>query len=210
MQANLFDDSSDADCLQVHQLGDGTLEEYPRAFTEQESENFMQALLANIPWRQEYLKIAGKVVAVPRLQCWMSDHKSSFAYSGLRLSPVLPDTVVDNIRQRVETLAAIKFNSVLINYYRNGQDSVAWHADDEPELGPDPLIASVSFGAERPFQLKRKRPAQAGKFQLTLRNGSILVMRGGLQENWLHQVPKVKDVNSPRINLTFRNIVRNP
>lgn len=209
MQANLFDDSSDSDYLLQHKLDDAIIEEYPYAFSQAESASILQELLNAIPWRQEYLKIAGKVIAVPRLQCWMGDHASQYGYSGLRLKPLPWNGLVEKIRQRVEKLSAIEFNSVLINYYRSGQDSVAWHADDEPELGRDPIIASVSFGAERFFQLKRRQANEPGKFQLKLRNGSILVMGSGLQDNYLHQLPKVKDLNSPRINLTFRNIIKN-
>lgn len=216
MQANLFDDSSDPDYLLAHQLdGDANIDEYPYAFTQAESTSLLQGLLGTIPWRQEYLKIAGKVIAVPRLQCWMGDHESQYGYSGLRLKPRPWSSLVDQIRRRVEGLTDIDFNSVLINYYRDGQDSVAWHADDETELGPEPIIASVSFGAERVFQLKKKNKQKknqsndSGKFQLELRSGSVLVMGRGLQENWLHQLPKVKDLKAPRINLTFRNIIKN-
>ena len=210
MQANLFDDSSNPDYLLEHRLdGNAMIDEYPYAFTQSESAGLLQGLLATLPWRQEYLKIAGKVIAVPRLQCWMGDNESHYGYSGLRLKPLPWNSLVAQIRRRVEGLTDRGFNSVLINYYRDGQDSVAWHADDESELGPEPIIASVSFGAERVFQFKRKQANAAGKFQLKLRSGSVLVMGSGLQENWLHQLPKVKDLKAPRINLTFRNIISN-
>lgn len=209
MQANLFDDSSDPDYLIRHKPGNGTLAEYPFAFTQVQATRLLQDLLEQIPWRQESLKIAGRVIPVPRLQCWMGDQKSQYGYSGLRLKPLPWNPLVNEIRQRVEALSAIEFNSVLINQYRNGQDSVAWHADDEPELGPNPIIASVSFGAERVFQLKNKPANESAKFQLLLRNGSMLVMGSSLQENCLHQLPKVKGLNAPRINLTFRNIINN-
>lgn len=209
MQANLFDDSSDPDFLLRYELGNATIAEYPYAFAQAQSTKLLQDLLEQIPWRQETLKIAGRVIPVPRLQCWMGDHESQYGYSGLRLKPLPWNPLVNEIRQRVQSLSAIEFNSVLINHYRNGQDSVAWHADDEPELGPDPIIASISFGAERVFQLKNKPANESAKFQLLLRSGSMLVMGSGLQENWLHQLPKVKDLNAPRINLTFRNIINN-
>ncbi|NQV69164.1 MAG: alpha-ketoglutarate-dependent dioxygenase AlkB [Pseudohongiella sp.] len=207
MQANLFDNNSDPDYLLEHRLDDAIIEEYPYAFTQAQSASLLQELLKQIPWQQETLKIAGKVIAVPRLQCWMGDSESHYGYSGIRLKPECWNVPVMQIRQRVEKLSALEFNSVLINYYRNGQDSVAWHADDERELGNEPVIASVSFGAERVFQLKRKKGNQPGKFQLTLRHGSVLIMGSGLQDNWLHQLPKVKGLDAPRINLTFRNII---
>lgn len=207
MQANLFDDSANPDYRLQHKLQGAMIDEYPYAFTQAQSAKLLGQLLSTTPWRQEHLKIAGKVIAVPRLQCWMGEAKSLYGYSGLRMDPLPWNTTVEQIRQRVEKLLGLSFNSVLLNYYRDGQDSVAWHADDEPELGPEPLIASVSFGAERIFQLKTKQSREPEKYQLTLRSGSVLVMGRGLQENWLHQLPKVKDLHSPRINLTFRNII---
>ena len=164
-------------------------------------------LLAEIPWQQDSIRIAGRLIAVPRLQCWMGDASSRYGYSGIRLQPVGWQETVLFIRHRVQDLVAMEFNSVLLNYYRNGQDSVAWHADDEKELGPDPLIASVSLGAERPFQLKSKMPGSYSNYRLLLQSGSILLMGKGMQINWLHQLPKVKNMSQPRINLTFRNIM---
>ena len=137
----------------------------------------------------------------------MGDHGSRYGYSGMRLQPAPWDSLVLAIRERVESLASITFNSVLLNFYRNGRDSVAWHADDEPELGPNPVIASVSFGAERRFQLKHKDSERPTKFQFMLRNGSVLVMGNTLQNNWMHQLPKIKGLKTPRINLTFRTII---
>jgi alkylated DNA repair dioxygenase AlkB len=114
---------------------------------------------------------------------------------------------VTSIKQRLCDLTNLNFNSVLLNYYRDGHDSVAWHADDEPELGADPIIASVSLGAERDFQLCPKNSSsRAVKVRLKLRNGSLLVMGKGMQNNWLHQVPKAKTISNARVNLTFRNI----
>lgn len=139
----------------------------------------------------------------------MGDRASLYAYSGVRLRPCPWDDTVRRIQSRVSELAGLNFNSVLINYYRNGQDSVAWHADDEAELGDAAIIASVSLGAERVFQLKHKHSIPAQKYQLVLRNGSLLLMGATMQQNWLHQLPKVPDLDDARINLTFRNIISN-
>jgi len=109
------------------------------------------------------------------------------------------------IRSRVEALAGQSFNAVLINLYRSGNDSVSWHADDEPELGPNPVVASVSYGASRPFELKHRHSDE--KIRLMLTDGSVLVMGKTLQNNWLHQLPKVRSLKDSRINLTFRRVV---
>ena len=211
MQANLFEQGTDPNQYLDHDLGDASIREYPLAFSLTESNDYLQQLQENIQWRQDSLWIAGREVAVPRLQCWMGDHGSRYSYSGMRLQPSPWSAHVLAIRERVESLAGSKFNSVLLNYYRSGQDSVAWHADDEPELGPEPVIASVSFGVERRFQLKHKHQAnhleKAARFQILLRNGSVLIMGNTLQNNWMHQLPKIKDLELPRINLTFRTIV---
>jgi alkylated DNA repair dioxygenase AlkB len=139
----------------------------------------------------------------------MGDAESEYGYSGIRLTPAPWSNSVDLIRQRIKELTGCAFNSVLLNRYRSGQDSVAWHADDEPELGPDPVIASVSFGCERTFQLKRKKDAKNDpkRVEIVLRNGSIVIMKNGLQNNWVHQIPKVKNKIGERINLTFRTII---
>ena len=176
---------------------------YPQA----QADRLLKQLLETIPWQQDSLSFGGKTVPVPRLQAWFGDSTSTYAYSGLHLEPLPWSSLLQGIRQRMETIAKHEFNSVLVNYYRNGSDSVAWHRDNEKELGPDPVIASLSFGATRRFDLKHRR----GKFPLihcALHHGSLLVMAHGLQENWLHRIPKQPEVNGPRINLTFRRILR--
>ena len=209
MQANLFDGDEDLHRPTRHAIGDADLIEYPQIFSAAEALEMLDTLIAAIPWRQEHLRIAGKLRAIPRLQCWMGDRSSDYGYSGVRLTPCPWHETVEHIHSRVTELSGVRFNSVLINYYRDGQDSVAWHADDEAELGEAPVIASVSLGAERIFQLKQKHRIPAKKYQLVLRNGSLLVMAPGMQRHWLHQLPKVKDLAEARINLTFRNILSN-
>ncbi len=207
MQPGLFDDSKSIDQCRQHNLAGAFIDEYPNAFAEDLSQKFFDELLTGIPWRQEQLRIAGKLIDVPRLQCWMGDRGSRYGYSGMRLEPEPWIAAVSAIRTRVETLAGTTFNSVLLNLYRDGQDSVAWHADDENELGPSPLIASVSLGTTRRFELKPKSPRRGEKYTLQLATGSVLIMHPGLQEIWMHQIPKERAVDQARINLTFRQIV---
>ena len=225
MQTTLFDDLLTLNAPLQHNLDGALICEFGQIFEPEEASALLHQLISSINWQQDTLRIAGKVIKVPRLQCWMGDKESRYGYSGMRLEPEPWQAPVLRIRHRVQELAGQKFNSVLLNYYRNGQDSVAWHADDESELGPDPIIASVSLGAERPFDLKTKpgrhqSNAHSGRltgntnatsgrsrYRLNLRHGSLLIMGRGLQNNWVHQLPKVKDLERPRVNLTFRNIV---
>lgn len=205
-QSGLFDLNSQPDQGETLQLGDAALVDFPTAFNRETSKALFDRLYHDIPWRQESLWIGGKRREVPRLQCWMGDAACLYGYSGMRLQPVAWNLTVLEIKRRAEELSQQSFNSVLLNLYRNGMDSVAWHADDEAELGEEPVIASVSLGADRPFQLKSRLSQPPEKHQIWLRNGSILVMGKGLQSNWLHQLPKVKTLKEARINLTFRQV----
>lgn len=206
MQANLFTNQQDPASHEDHDLGDGWVREYPAAFTPAEAEILRHTLIQQLPWRQDRVRIAGRELNVPRLQCWMGD--ADYAYSGIKLTAEPWHPVVDHIRERVQTLTEYQFNVVLLNYYRNGQDSVAWHADDEPELGQNPVIASVTLGAERPFQLRHKRDKSRPRHRFMLTNGSLLLMGESIQNNWMHQLPKVKHLTESRLNLTFRRIVQ--
>ena len=205
-QFGLFDLNSQPDRGETLLLGDAALVDFPTAFDHEKSQLLFDRLYQDIPWRQESLWIGGKRREVPRLQCWMGDKASLYGYSGMRLQPVAWHSTVLEIRRRAEELSQCSFNSVLLNLYRDGLDSVAWHADDEAELGDDPVIASVSLGAERPFQLKSRQSQPPEKHQIWLKNGSILVMGKGIQSRWLHQLPKVKSLKKTRINLTFRQV----
>ncbi len=171
-----------------------------------DADRLFQDLLALTPWRQDHLNFAGKRVLVPRLQAWYGDQASHYAYSGLRLTPLPWSPLLLQLKTRVERAAAAEFNAVLINLYRDGNDSVAWHSDDERELGPRPLVASLSLGASRRFELK-PRPGKTGTLQhCELDHGTLLIMGAGLQEHWQHRVPKQPAVREPRINLTFRHV----
>jgi alkylated DNA repair dioxygenase AlkB len=205
-QNELFLDQRNSSARLTHELGNATIQEFPFAFNERESNRYLTSLIDKIPWQQDSLWVGGKEVLIPRLQCWMGDQGSDYSYSGIRLQPKPWSEDVLNIKTRIESLAEHKFNSVLLNYYRNGQDSVSWHADDEKELGDKPIIASISFGAVRKFQFRAKFTNGAQKFNIELRNGSLLLMGDTLQNNWLHQLPKASGLGKPRINLTFRRI----
>ena len=206
MQSELFLDKEDSTIQQIHELGDATIKDFPFAFNKRESDKYLTDLLDEIPWQQDTLWIAGREIKVPRLQCWVGDRGSNYGYSGIRLEPKPWTDTVLTIKEHVESLTNEEFNSILLNYYRDGQDSVSWHADDEKELGRHPIIASVSFGAHRKFQLRPKAKNDKRRFQIELRHGSILLMGDTLQNKWLHQLPKISDLKEPRVNLTFRKI----
>lgn len=179
---------------------------YPRLFSMEDSVRFFRALTDAVPWRQERITLFGRRVGQPRLTAWYGDPGSRYSYSGLTLEPLPWLSVLEEIKARVELPAAISFNSVLLNLYRHGRDSMGWHSDAEPELGNNPVIGSVSFGATRRFQFRRKQDT-AQKVQIDLEAGSLLLMRGATQHFWQHQVPKTAATVGPRINLTFRIVL---
>jgi len=162
-------------------------------------------LLISTPWTQETIKFKGNVHPVPRLTAWYSKIGRDYSYSGIRAKAEPYTPLLASINQKVETIANREFNSVLLNYYRNGHDCVSWHADDEKSLGPSVDIASMSLGVTRDFQLKKKD--KKGKtLTVALPHGSLLIMEAPMQALWLHQIPRRKNVTEPRINLTFRFI----
>jgi len=204
-QPSLFDNEPDSPTRQTFALGDSEIQYVANAFTAREADRLFQSLLDAIPWRTATLTIAGQKRPLPRLQCWMADQGRSYSYSGLKLSPHPWNPDVLRIKARLEQLCEHSFNSVLLNYYRGGSDSVSWHADDETELGPNPIVASVSLGAERTLEFKPKFNLTTPKKQIVLGNGSLLIMGKTIQNNWLHQIPKISGTIDPRISLTFRN-----
>ncbi|MBL8164445.1 MAG: alpha-ketoglutarate-dependent dioxygenase AlkB [Anaerolineae bacterium] len=178
---------------------------YPQCFALDEADALLQALIARIAWKQDHIQLFGSSVTIPRLTAWYGDPGRVYTYSGITQQPLPWTDDLLLIKARVEQIAGASFNSVLLNYYRDGRDSVSWHSDDEPELGTNPLIASVSFGAARQFQFKHKHdPQQRASIELT--HGSLLLMGGATQHFWKHQIPKSKRVTDARINLTFRTI----
>lgn len=188
-------------------LEDGAMLLYPAFLAGQEADACFAQLLAATPWRQDALNFGGKRVPIPRLQAWVGDKHSHYGYSGLALSPLPWSPLLSDLKARVEALADAPFNSVLLNYYRDGRDSVSWHSDDEKELGPNPVIASLSLGATRRFELKHRHKSLP-KAVCDLNHGSLLVMGNGVQRHWQHQVPKQPAITDARINLTFRYIHR--
>ncbi|MDB5916275.1 MAG: Alpha-ketoglutarate-dependent dioxygenase AlkB [Massilia sp.] len=159
-------------------------------------------LIAETAWRNDVITVWGKQHPQPRLTAWHGE--AAYAYSGIRLEP-LPFTPLQQVlRAAVEEVSGRRFNSVLLNYYRNGRDSMGMHSDNEPELGRDPAIASLSFGAARTFVLQHKVTKERLRIDLT--DGSLLLMAGSLQQNWLHGIPKISRAVGPRVNLTFRYI----
>lgn len=166
----------------------------------------MATILDEVPFRQDSITLFGKPVMQPREVCWMADAGLNIKYSGLVMEPKPWHPLILELRHRLEAEAGLTFNSVLLNHYRDGADSMGWHADDEPELGPDPVIASVSLGAERPFQLKMKTGGNLISY--TLHHGSLFIMETGCQRYYKHQLPKRKSVSGPRLNMTFRNMIK--
>lgn len=179
--------------------------QYAQAFLDpQEAGRLETALLSSVPWAETKIVLFGKRVLVPRLTAWYGDEGASYVYSGVRNLPLPWIGDLDRLRDLVSNEAGTRFNSVLLNRYRSGTDSVSWHSDDEPELGPTPTIASLSLGATRRFRLRNKQTRET--HGLDLESGSLLLMDGESQRLWEHCVPKTKHQVGERINLTFRVI----
>ncbi|WP_210490073.1 alpha-ketoglutarate-dependent dioxygenase AlkB family protein [Rufibacter aurantiacus] len=170
--------------------------------------DLQQALTEKADWRQEKIRMFGRQVDQPRLTAWYADAGKAYTYSGLTWEPLpwLPE--LSDLRKDLEKTTGAAFNSVLMNLYRHGQDSMGWHADDEPELGKNPIIASISLGQERTFSFRHRQQKDL-KHQITLPCGSLLLMAGPTQHFWHHQLPKTTKPLQPRINLTFRFIHSN-
>lgn len=171
----------------------------------QDADILLQMLLQEVNWRQEKVKLFGKEIDQPRLTAWYADAGKAYTYSGLTWQPQPWLPALNSLRDKLQKSTGITFNSVLLNLYRHGQDSMGWHADNEPELGPNPVIASISLGQPRSFALKHNQQPHL-KQSLLLKPGSLLLMAGGTQHFWKHQLPKSTRTMAPRINLTFRYI----
>ncbi len=180
---------------------------FPEFFPPNESDRIFQELLNHTNWRQEKIRVYGKHLDLPRLTAWYGDQGKAYSYSGISMVPEQWTKSLLNIKQRVDVAAGVRFNSVLLSLYRTGEDSLSWHQDNEPELGEDPVIASVSFGGTRSFQFKHKARKDLNKVAVDLTYGSLMIMKGSTQRFWVHQVPKTAKLVPPRINLTFRVIL---
>jgi alkylated DNA repair dioxygenase AlkB len=187
-------------------LPDADIVLYRYFFAPSESDLLFAQLQQDIIWRQEYGTVYGKTMPSPRLTAWHGDRHASYTYSGITLNPEPWTPTLLTIKAKIEPLCHVQFNSVLLNFYRQGQDSVSWHSDNESTLGKNPVIASVSFGGTRRFSLRHRDRTDLKIVHLDLTHGSFLLMKGATQSHWQHQVPKTTKFVEPRINLTFRVI----
>lgn len=169
-----------------------------------EADVLLAQLTAEVAWEQRSIRLFGQQVPQPRLTAWYGDAAARYTYSNLTWEPRPWTAALQALRQQVEAATGTRFNSVLLNLYRTGQDSMGWHADDEPELGPAPVIASLSLGATRRFRLRPRAGLVHPPFSLDLPSGSLLLMRGATQQHWQHALPKTARPVGPRLNLTFR------
>lgn len=177
---------------------------YPNFFSKSESDILLKRLRNNIVWKQESMNMYGKKIDFPRLTAWYGNNDKPYSFSGITLQPLPWTSEILTIKNKIEPIAKTVFNSVLLNLYRDGNDSISWHTDAEKELGINPIIASVNFGATRKFQLRHIKTKE--KLEIELTHGSLLIMQGELQHFWQHQVPKTSKPVGERINLTFRVI----
>lgn len=219
VQGSLFDNVShpsghsvvseaEADTLSAKRLSmpDAKITFYEHFFSQKESDRLFSDLHSGISWRQDKMNLYGKEVNLPRQTAWYGDAGRSYTFSGIHLNPKPWTKTLLSIKEKIESVADVTFNSVLLNLYRHGQDSISWHTDAERELGENPIIGSVSFGGSRRFMF-RHRYDKAEKAEIALTHGSFLLMAGETQHFWQHQIPKTTKHVEPRINLTFRTII---
>ena len=208
-QLSLFNkpaDKSNQCQSKIFSLSDAEIVMFYGFFHKDESNRILADLYENVKWKQEDTFLYGRKVTLPRLTAWYGDQGKIYTYSKIKMSPNPWIPILEHIKFQVEKKCGKKFNSVLLNLYRNGSDSIAWHSDDEKELGENPTIASLSFGDTRSFVL-RHRFNKDLKAKIELTHGSLLIMGGTTQHYWQHQIPKTRLSNKPRINLTFRRIL---
>jgi alkylated DNA repair dioxygenase AlkB len=211
-QIDIFGNAEENDnifnqAIVVKHITNGKYIHIPNFYSKDESDNYFLALKDKIDWKQESMKMYGKTINFPRLTAWYGDNDKPYSFSGITLQPKnwLPELL--EIKNKIEIAAQTKFNSVLLNLYRNGNDSISWHTDAEPELGVNPVIGSVNFGETRKFQFRHKSTHE--KLEIDLTHGSAIIMQGEMQHFWQHQVPKTSKIIKDRINLTFR-LIKNP
>lgn len=184
-------------------MPDADLRYVPTWLAAEEAAGAFEQLRLAVPWQRHRIRMFGRMVDSPRLSCWMGDADAHYRYSGSDFVPQPWLPVLQTWRERLQADLGQSFNSVLVNYYRDGADAMGWHSDDEPELGAEPVIASLSLGATRRFLLKhRSRPEL--KLALALPAGSLLVMAGSTQAHYRHALPRTARPVGGRINLTFR------
>jgi len=187
-------------------LPDAEIKYYRNFLNEKDATHFFNKLLVDLEWRQHNIKIFGKSIPQPRLTALYAESDEAYSYSGLTLLPLAYTEELRIIQHKIKEINPANFTHCLANLYRDGRDSMGLHADDEKELGKDPVIASVSLGQTRAFRLKHKFNKSL-KLNLTLEPGSLLIMQGSTQHFWKHELPKTSVLKGPRINLTYRKIL---
>lgn len=192
--------------LETLPIPDADIQFMHHLFSPKEADRIFDELIGSIDWRHDEIVIYGKKMLQPRLTAWYGDPGTYYQYSGLALAPNPWTDLLLLLKTRIEEVTATRYNSVLLNLYRDGKDSVGWHSDNESELGREPIIASLSFGQTRTFQLKAKNRPGESTVKIELTHGSLLVMRGATQRHYVHAVLKSNRVDRPRVNLTFRTI----
>ncbi len=190
---------------EIFSLPDAELQYFPDFLNTKKANFLFEKLLKEIRWQQQNIKLFGKEIPQPRLTAFFAEKGISYTYSGLHLEPETFSAEILELKQQTEELSGFEFNTCLANLYRDGNDSMGWHADDEKVLGKNPIIASISLGGVRSFQFKHKTNKNL-KEKIDLQHGSLLIMQGSMQHFWKHQLPKTKKEVAPRINLTFRKI----
>jgi alkylated DNA repair dioxygenase AlkB len=190
---------------QVLDLPDAEIIYYPQLFVKEQADTIYYELLKEIAWQQDNITGYGKTHPQPRLTALYGNDGKPYSYSNITMQPKPWNSLLQKIKYYIEASTECQFTTVLLNQYRDGKDSNGWHADNEKELGTNPIIASLSLGAERVFQLKHNTISEAKK-NIILEHGSLLLMKGSTQHFWKHQIPKTTKPIGNRINLTFRSI----
>ena len=191
--------------METLDLPGAEIELHQQIWSRSQGDTLCGLLIKELNWRQDKISMFGQTHDVPRLNAWYGAADCSYSWSGITMTPNPWNSTLRDIREKVNGVASEQFNSVLANFYRDGNDKVDWHADDEEVLGQAPVIASVSLGATRKFRIRRKDRAEKAT-DIFLRSGDVLVMRGLTQLLWEHEVPRSKKVKEPRVNLTFRKV----
>lgn len=186
-------------------LPDAEIIYYPHFFDKKDADSIFAQLTTEIPWQQDDIKVFGKIHPQPRLTALFGNEGKPYSYSNIKMQPHPWSLLLQKIKSHIENATNTNFTTVLLNHYRDGKDSNGWHADNEKELGINPVIASISFGAERTFHLKHNTDKSLKK-SIILEHGSLLLMKGTTQHCWKHQIPKTAKPIGSRINLTFRFI----
>ncbi|MFN4000156.1 alpha-ketoglutarate-dependent dioxygenase AlkB family protein [Algoriphagus sp.] len=201
MQKSIYD-SGDSNLLPFQ----GETIFYSEFFQKELSDHYLEKLQTTLAWKHEPIRMFGKMVMQPRLTALYGDETRPYGYSGISMTPLVWTVELKEMKDKLQEFTGIEFTHVLCNYYRDGQDSMGWHRDNEAVLGKNPSIASITFGATRMFQI-RHYESKGHKIDIPLSHGSLLMMSGESQHHWEHQIPKTKKILGPRINLTFRKLL---